>query len=70
MLLELAVVVIRRVVHLLSPLNRKMPYTSTIPGGKTGSVAALTATFATAEALTGGVSRGPTSGSRFSGFAC
>lgn len=40
-----------------------------MPGGKTGSVAALTATFATEVTLTGGVNRGPTSGSCFSGFA-
>jgi len=40
-----------------------------IPGGKTGSVAALTATFATAVTLTGGVNRGPTSGIWFNGLA-
>lgn len=33
-----------------------------MPGGKTGSVAALTATFATAVTLIGGTSRGPTRG--------
>lgn len=43
---------------------------SMIPGGKTGSVAALTATLATAVTLRGGVNRGPTSGSWLSGFAC
>ena len=41
-----------------------------MPGGKTGSVAALTATFATAVTLTGGVNRGPTTGTLFSGLAC
>jgi len=40
-----------------------------IPGGKTGSVAALTATFATAVTLTGGVNRGPISGIWFNGLA-
>ena len=46
-----------------------MPYTSTIPGGNTGSVAALTATLATEVALTGGVNIGPTSGNLVNGFA-
>ena len=41
-----------------------------MPGGKTVSVAALTATLATDFTLTGGVKRGPTSGTWFSGFAC
>lgn len=41
-----------------------------IPGGKTGSVAALTATLATAVTLTGGVNRGPTSGIWFNDLAC
>jgi hypothetical protein len=41
-----------------------------MPGGKTGSVAALAATFATAVTLTGGVNKGPTRGSCLSGFAC
>lgn len=41
-----------------------------MPGGKTGSVAALTATFETAVTLTGGVKRGPTSGIWVTGFAC
>lgn len=41
-----------------------------IPGGNTGSVAALTATFATAVTLTGGVSIGPMSGTRLRGLAC
>jgi len=40
-----------------------------IPGGKTGSVAALTATFATAVTLTGGVNRGPISGIWCNGLA-
>ena len=42
-----------------------------IPGGNTGSVAvaAVTATFATAVTLTGGVNRGPTSGIWFDGLA-
>lgn len=51
-------------------LYRCIPLTSTMPGGKTGSVAALTATFATAVTLTGGVKKGPTRGSCLSGFAC
>jgi len=38
-------------------------------GGKTGSVAALTATFTTAVTLTGGVNKGPTRESCLSGFA-
>ena len=46
-----------------------MSYTSIIPGGKAGSVAALTATFATEATLTGGINRGPMSGIRVSGFA-
>lgn len=50
-------------------LYRMMPYTSTIPGGNTGSVAALTATFATEATLTGGVNSGPTSGNLVNGFA-
>lgn len=40
-----------------------------MPGGNTGSVAALTATFATEVTLTGGINSGPTRGIRFSGFA-
>lgn len=47
-----------------------MPYTSTVPGENPGSVAALTATFATEVTLTGGMKRGPTTGMRLSGFAC
>lgn len=42
---------------------------STIPGGKTGSVAPLTATFATAVTLTGGVNKGPTTGNWVNGLA-
>ncbi|KAL4592930.1 hypothetical protein LXL04_005937 [Taraxacum kok-saghyz] len=41
-------------------LYRCNPLTSTTPGGKTGSIAALTATLATAVTLTGGVNNGPT----------
>ena len=41
-----------------------------MPGGKTVSVAARTATLATEVTLTGGVKRGPTSGTWFIGFAC
>jgi len=41
-----------------------------IPGGKTGSVAALTATLATAVTLTGGVNRGPTSGIWVNAVVC
>ena len=40
-----------------------------MPGGNTGSVAALTATFATEVTLTGGVNSGPTTGSLVNGFA-
>lgn len=41
-----------------------------MPGGKTVSVAALTATLATEVTFTGGVKKGPTSGTWLSGFAC
>jgi hypothetical protein len=41
-----------------------------IPGGKTGSVAALTATLATEVTLTGGVNRGPTSGICVNALVC
>jgi hypothetical protein len=41
-----------------------------IPGGKTGSVAALTATLATEVTLTGGVNRGPTSGIWVNALVC
>jgi hypothetical protein len=40
-----------------------------MPGGNTGSDAALTATFATEVTLTGGVNSGPTSGNLANGFA-
>lgn len=40
-----------------------------MPGGNTGSVAALAATLATEVALTGGVNRGPTTGNLLSGLA-
>lgn len=39
-----------------------------MPGGKTGSVAALTETLATAVTLTGGVNKGPTRGIWLSGL--
>ena len=50
-------------------LYLSIPVTSTTPGGNTESVAALTATCATALTLTGGVSHGPTSGTWVSGLA-
>ena len=54
-----------------SDSKRCIPLASMIPGGNTGSVAvaAVTATFATAVTLTGGVNRGPTSGIWFDGLA-
>lgn len=47
-----------------------MPSRSTTPGGKTGSIAALRATFATEVMFKRGLNSAPTSGNLRRGFAC